>query len=57
MKCLHEPVVVALAGLEPEWPGTGLAGMGPMEYAVIMQKYARKCNYMSKYAQKICRYM
>ena len=37
MKSLHEPVVVALAGLarELEWPGTGLAGMGPMKYAEI----------------------
>ena len=38
MKSFHEPVV-ALAGLEPEWAGTGLAGMGPV-------KYAEKCRKM-----------
>ena len=36
---LHEPVVVGLAGMEPEGPRIGLAGMGPMKYAEI-------CNHM-----------
>ena len=38
MKSLYEPAVVALAGLEPEWPRTGLAGMGPMKYTEIRKK-------------------
>ena len=33
MKSLHEPVRAGLDGMEPDVPGTGLAGMGPMKYA------------------------
>ena len=60
MKVSHEPVVVALAGLEPEWPGTGLAGMGPMKYAEIckkMQVYVKTCTQNMQIDLKICRNM
>ena len=52
MKSLHEPVV-ALAGLEQEWPGTGLAEMGLVKY----EKNVEKCKYLSKYAHKIRNHM
>ena len=41
MKSLHEPVVVGLAGMEPEWPGTGVAGMGPIKKCRNMQYHAK----------------
>ena len=63
MKCLHKPVV-ALAGLEQEWPGTGLAGMVPIKYAEICKKNANilrnvhpKYGNICEHMQIICKYM
>ena len=66
---LREPGVVGLAGIEPEWPGTGLAGMSPVKYAEICNYMPKVCNhkqayglcanlqkYPVKYAE-ICNYM
>ena len=47
MKSLHESIVVAIAGLESEWTGAGLARMCPMKYAEIckkMQIYVKICT-------------
>ena len=45
MRRLYEPVVVGLAGMESEWPKTGLAGMGPMKYAEVGNHMPKICNY------------
>ena len=46
---VHTRAVTAQAGImmeqELEWPGTGLAGFGPMKYH-SMQKYAIISKYM-----------
>ena len=59
MKSAHEPVVVGLAGIVQERPGTGLAGMDLSEICRTMrnmQLYVRNmqeiCNYMSEICKK-----
>ena len=50
MKHAHELVVVGLAGMVQERPGTGLAGMDPAEICINMQEICRTmpeiCNYL-----------
>ena len=41
MKNAHEPVVVGLAGIIQERPGTGLAGMYPAEICINVQEICR----------------
>ena len=55
MKNYTEPVV-ALAGWELEWPGNGLAGMGPVKHAEfhLQQKHTENCKYMHTKYEIIC---
>ena len=53
----HEPVVVGLAGMVQERPGTGLAGMDPAEICNYMQEICRTMPEICNYLPKICNYM
>ena len=57
MKSAHEPVVVGLAGMVQERPGTGLAGMDPAEICINMQEICRTTPEICNYLPKICNYM
>ena len=57
MKSSHEPVVVGLAGMVQERPGTGLAGMDPAEICINMQEICRTMPEICNYLPKICNYM
>ena len=57
MKSAHEPVVVGLAGMVEERPGTGLAGLDPAEVCINMQEICRTTPEICNYLPKICNYM
>ena len=57
MKSAHEPVVVGLAGMVQERPGTGLAGMDPAEICINMQNNTRNMQLFVRNMQEICNYM
>ena len=61
MKCLQEPFVVGHAGMEQEWPGTGLAGKictklqsHTKKYAIISRNmdYLQFCIFICRIIQK-----
>ena len=57
MKSAHEPVVVGLAGMVEERPGTGLAGMDPAEICINMQNNTRNMQLFVRNMQLYVRNM